>query len=212
MSLHSNSSNTTPQHEHAEIAGLGTTVCGSRGLALAGSFRQILAGTSVAGPARLVSCPSGDNRAVRAAIEPIWPGEVLIIAMPDPNNSGIIGGFLATPMQHRGAAGVVVDGSVRDAAQLHELGLPVWAGGVAVPATTKSGSEDTTEVVVVGEAQIKAADIVIADADADAVVIADSGDAASVLGTGRQRDRHEAELRAAIAAKATTIDLLGLGS
>jgi 4-hydroxy-4-methyl-2-oxoglutarate aldolase len=161
MSLHSDSSSMTPQHEHA-------------------------------------------------AIELTWPGEVLVIAMPEPNNFGIIGGFLGTPMQHCGAAGVVVDGSVRDAAQPHELELPaVWAG-VAVPGTTKSGPVDTTEVAVVGEVQIKAGDIVVADADA--VVIVDSGEAASVLEAGRQRDRHEAELRAAIAAKATTFDLLGLGS
>jgi 4-hydroxy-4-methyl-2-oxoglutarate aldolase len=143
MSLHPDSSSTTPQHEHAEIARLGTaTVCEAD------------------------AAPRG--------------------------------------------AGVMVDGSVRDTAQLHEPGLPVWARGVAVPGTTKSGSVDTTEVVVVEEVQIKAGNIVVADADA--VVIVDSGEVASVLEAGRQRDRHEAGLRAAIAARATTFDLLGLGS
>ncbi|WP_055542723.1 hypothetical protein [Streptomyces neyagawaensis] len=50
-------------------------------------------------------------------------------ARHDPT-AGTLGDILALPAAKRGAAGVVIDGAVRDSAAVAELDLPVFAAGL----------------------------------------------------------------------------------
>ncbi len=70
---------------------------------------QLLPGSHAAGPARTVLCGQGDNLMVHAVIEQIQPGEVLVLTMPEPNQTALIGELLATQVMVRSAAAILVD-------------------------------------------------------------------------------------------------------
>ncbi|HSO93901.1 MAG TPA: RraA family protein, partial [Candidatus Dormibacteraeota bacterium] len=88
---------------------------------------QIIPGSRIAGPARTVQCAQDDNLMVHAVMEKITPGDVLVITMPLPAPVALMGELLATQALQHGAAGVLIDGAVRDSADLVKLGLPIWA-------------------------------------------------------------------------------------
>ena len=70
-----------------------------------------------------------DGRQAREAIETARPGSVLVIDCRGDVRAGSLGGILAARLRARGAAGVVTDGAVRDAAGIAAGALPVYAAG-----------------------------------------------------------------------------------
>ena len=99
---------------------------------------QILTGSRAAGPARTVLCGQDDNLMVHAVIEQIQPGEVLVLSMPEPAPVALVGELLATQVQVRGAAAILVDAAVRDVEELVKLGLPIWTRFIRVKGATKT--------------------------------------------------------------------------
>ena len=67
--------------------------------------------------------------AQRAAIESLQPGEVLVIDARNETEAGTIGDIFAVRAMQLGAAGIVTDGAVRDAAALSRLDIPVYQRG-----------------------------------------------------------------------------------
>ena len=121
----------------AELARLGSATvyeAGNRGRFVDADLHQIVPGSRAAGPARTVRCAQGDNLMVHAAMSALRPGEVLVLTMPEPAPFALFGGLLAIQARARGAAGVLVDASVRDVAELAAHGPPTWARWVRVRA------------------------------------------------------------------------------
>lgn len=168
----------------------------------------LLPDAQVAGPAITVRCGQGDNLMVHAAIEHIRPGHVVVLVMPEPEPVALLGDLLAEQMLRRGAAGVLVDAAVRDAAQLIELGLPVWTRYVRARGPGKAIVGEVNGPVEVGGCPIAAGDFVVLDADGACVVRADRVNA--VLGAAAKRERQEASMRAAFERGELSIDLMFL--
>jgi len=68
--------------------------------------------------------------AQKQAVEQIRPGEVLVIDARGETTAGTIGDILALRAQTRGAAGIVTDGAIRDAARLAALDIPTYHAAV----------------------------------------------------------------------------------
>ena len=68
----------------------------------------------------------GGMNAQKQAIEQIRPDEVLVIDARQEPAAGTIGDILAMRAQARGAAGIVTDGAIRDAARLADLDIPTY--------------------------------------------------------------------------------------
>ena len=65
------------------------------------------------------------------AIESIVPGDFLVLDCGGDVRAGTTGDILAARVKRRGGVGIVVDGALRDAAQIRDLvHLPCWSGGV----------------------------------------------------------------------------------
>jgi 4-hydroxy-4-methyl-2-oxoglutarate aldolase len=169
---------------------------------------QILPGSRVAGPARTVRCGQDDNLMVHAVMASVQPGEVIVLTMPEPRPVALVGDLLATQAKAHGAAGMLIDASVRDVETLAELDLPIWARWVRVKGATKDIPGAIGEPVRVGGATIRQGDIVVLDADGAAVVEAERVD--DVLAASLQREKHERVKRVQLQAGVLSYDLDGL--
>jgi 4-hydroxy-4-methyl-2-oxoglutarate aldolase len=169
---------------------------------------QILPGSRASGPARTVRCSQDDNLMVHAAVAEVEAGEVLVLTMPEPRPVALVGELLGTQMLARGVAAVLVDAAVRDAEELRELGLPVWARWVRVRGAEKRTAGTIGEPVVVGGATIRQGDLVVLDSDGAVVVERERID--EVLTAARAREEREADKRAKLQAGALSYDLDGL--
>jgi 4-hydroxy-4-methyl-2-oxoglutarate aldolase len=156
-------------------------------------LRQLLAGSRFAGPARTVLCGQDDNLMVHAAIERIQPGEVVVLAMPQPRAVALIGELLVTQIRKRGAGAVLCDASVRDVEELGTMGLPIWTHFVRVRGATKTVPGALDVPVEVGGATIRPGDTVVLDADGACVVARERVD--EVLVASRARAAKEAASR-----------------
>jgi 4-hydroxy-4-methyl-2-oxoglutarate aldolase len=171
-------------------------------------LHQIVPGSRVAGPARTVRCAQGDNLMVHAAMAAVRPGEVIVLTMPEPAPFALVGDLLATQALAQGAAGMVIDASVRDVDELAEMGLPIWARWVRVQGAVKETPGELDVPVVVGGATINPGDVIVADADGVAVVEAARVD--EVLTASLAREDKEAVKRAKLRAGALSYELDGL--
>jgi 4-hydroxy-4-methyl-2-oxoglutarate aldolase len=169
---------------------------------------QLVPGSRAAGPARTVLCGQDDNLMVHAAIERIRPGEVLVLAMPEPRPIALVGELLVTQVKVRSAAAILVDAAVRDVEELQKLGLPIWAHFIRAAGASKTAIGELDTPVTVGGTRIAPGDILVLDADG--AVSIPLARAAGVLAAAEARCEREARLREKLLAGAMSYDLHGL--
>ena len=148
-------------------------------------LHQLIPGSSAAGPARTVRCGQGDNLMVHAVMDRAQPGDVLVLTMPEPEPVALVGDLLATQAKERGVVALLVDAAVRDAEDLRELGVPIWARWIRVRGATKSEVGEIDVPIEVGGATIRPGDTVVLDADGAVVVPQERTD--EVLAASRER-------------------------
>lgn len=152
----------------ARLAELGTATVyeasGRRGL-IDLPLIQVVPKSCVAGKARTVQCAQGDNIMVHACIEQIQPGEIVVLALPESQAVALIGDMLVTQMAAAGAAGILLNGAVRDYEALVEIGVPIWTEFVRVCGATKTKIGRLNVPVTLGGSTIYPGDIVVMDAD-----------------------------------------------
>ncbi|MGW2722142.1 RraA family protein [Streptomyces sp. NPDC001492] len=116
----------------------------------------------VAGPAFTVSCPPGDNLMLHAAIHRAAPGSVVVVESGD-LDWALAGGNVCAAAQRRGIEAFVLDGLIRDLAEVREALFPVFARGVIPIPGAKSVVRPLGEPVTCGGVRVEAGDIVVAD-------------------------------------------------
>jgi regulator of RNase E activity RraA len=99
------------------------------------------------------------------------PGSILVFVMQDGLEIAAMGNLMATTAKVRGLAGAVIDGAVRDIAEIRQIGLPVWSRRVS-PATSigRMVSVDKQVAVQCGGVAVAPGDYIVADADGVVVV------------------------------------------
>jgi 4-hydroxy-4-methyl-2-oxoglutarate aldolase len=199
--------------QYAEIAAMGVATVyeamGRTGL-VDTDLRRIVPGSRVAGPARTVLCDQDDNRAVHEAMSLARPGDVLVMAMPQPAPVALIGDLLVTQAIARKVAGILVDAAVRDSDDLETMGLPVWSRFVRSSGATKTSPGRQQVPVRVGGALINPGDLVVLDGDG-AVVVAEA-DGAAALDAARRRIEREAALRKQFESGVLSYELYGMAA
>ena len=123
----------------------------------------------IAGPAYTVSCAPGDNLMLHAAIYRAEPGSVIVVKAGDIDYA-MSGGNVCATAQKRGIVGFVVDGVIRDIAEVRELQFPVFARGVMPIPGKKQGPGTLQTTIICGGVQVEPGDIVVADEEGIAVI------------------------------------------
>lgn len=122
------------------------------------------AGTLV-GTAFTVRTRPGDNLAVHKALELVGPGDVIVVDGGGDVSRALVGEIMKTIAEHRGAAGYVIDGAIRDAAALAASDFPCFARAAIHRGPYKNGPGEINVPVSIGGAVIAPGDIVVGDED-----------------------------------------------
>lgn len=149
----------------------------------------------------------GDNLAVHQGINAAGEGEVLVIDLGGYTEGGHFGDICALACQMRGIAGVVIDGAVRDAEDIIELGLPVFARGLSPAGTTKDSLGKVGVPLVCGGVTVRPGDIVLGDCDG--VVVVPQEREAEVFAAAEAKFVHEIEYVSELKAGANTLEMYG---
>lgn len=164
----------------------------------------------VAGRARTARTPPGQNAAIHRAVHLAQPGEILVVEAGGASRFGPFGDILAACCQQRGMAGAVLDGSVRDAADLRALGFPVFCRGLHPEPTAKTEPGAVDVEINCGGARVRPGDYIVGDEDGVVVIPFEEADA--VRAQAAQVLEREAEIRARMAAGETTFEIFKLGA
>ncbi|WP_448203918.1 4-carboxy-4-hydroxy-2-oxoadipate aldolase/oxaloacetate decarboxylase [Azospirillum sp. sgz302134] len=173
-------------------------------------IKPLYPGMRVCGPALTVFCPNPmDNLMVHVGLALAKPGDVLVVDFKSMEEAGPWGDVLTASAIARGVAGLVIDGCVRDAAAIRDMGFPVFCRGTNMKGTYKTQAiGDINTTITCGGVMVSAGDIVVGDDDG--VVVVPQAEAAATLSKANQREEAEAEFRRQLEAGKTTIEVLQL--
>ena len=171
-------------------------------------IRPVYPGAALCGTAVTVLLQPGDNWMMHVAAEQVLPGDVLVAACTTESEDGFFGDLLATSLQARGAAGLVIDGGCRDIATLQEMGFPVFSRAISSKGTVKATLGSVNIPVVCANALVHPGDVVVADADG--VVVVPAARAADVAAAARKREDNEESKRRRFAAGELGLDIYSM--
>lgn len=122
----------------------------------------------IAGRAFTVKCEQGDHLMLHAAIYEAQKGDV-IVAQGDINYA-LAGGNVCAIAQQRGIVGFVIDGVIRDLAQVRSLAFPVFARGVIPKPGVKKRYTPLNQPIVCGGVKVEPGDYLVADEEGIVVI------------------------------------------
>ena len=137
---------------------------------MAARIKPVAPGMAITGQAFTIDAFHGDNGAIHAALADLPPSVVLVVNGGGLADRAIWGGILNTVAMRREAAGVVVDGAVRDVAELREHGLPVFAAAVSPAGPSKGWGGTVNGPVPCGGVVVQPGDVIRADEDGVAAI------------------------------------------
>ena len=137
---------------------------------MAPEIRNVVNSAVLVGPALTVKVFPGDNLMVHKALDAARPGDVMVIDTSGSQRNAVLGDLVANKAKHRGIAGFIVDGLVRDLPGLLEAGLPVYARGVTPFGPLHRGPGELNHSVSCGGIVVNPGDIVAADTSGIAVI------------------------------------------
>ena len=139
-------------------------------------IRQMWQGIpTIAGKAYTVSCPPGDNLMLHAAIYRAEPGSIIVVKAGDLRYA-LSGGNVCATAQQRGIAGFIIDGVIRDVAEVREAKFPVFAKGVSPVPGKKKALGTLNQPITCGGVAVNSGDIVVADEEGVAVIPANQSE------------------------------------
>jgi 4-hydroxy-4-methyl-2-oxoglutarate aldolase len=163
---------------------------------------------SFAGPAMTVQTMAADNLAIHRAVSMAMRGAVLVVDAGGYDRNAVWGGILHRAAGIRGVAAVVIDGCVRDVAELRESALPCFARGVVPAGPHKGWGGVIGGPIQAGGCPVLPGDLIVGDEDGVAVVPADLAE--TLLQRCRERIEAEGVILARIEAGETTVEIFGL--
>ncbi|KAF1022383.1 MAG: 4-hydroxy-4-methyl-2-oxoglutarate aldolase/4-carboxy-4-hydroxy-2-oxoadipate aldolase [Paracidovorax wautersii] len=121
---------------------------------------RTMVGTAVTARSR-----GGDNLTYLRALEFCRHGDVLVVDAGGDLCNAVVGGILTFYAAQIGLAGVVIDGAVRDVAELRSREFPVYARGVTHRGPYKDGPGEINVPIAVDGMVVNPGDIVVGDQD-----------------------------------------------
>lgn len=133
--------------------------------ALDSGVRCLTKMNQVAGTVCTVSVYPGDNLMVHKALDVARPGDVVMINAHGAAgaSNAVIGDMIATKAKHRGIAGFIIDGLLRDLPGIDDVGLPMFARGTTAVGPLHRGPGEINYPISCGGVVVNPGDIVVGD-------------------------------------------------
>jgi regulator of RNase E activity RraA len=117
------------------------------------------------GTAVTVKTRGGDNLAILRAYDFCRPGDVMVVDAGGDISNALVGGIMTLGAATLGLGGMVLDGAIRDVAEIRQRTFPVYARGVSHRGPYKDGPGAINVPITVGGMPVNAGDIIVGDQD-----------------------------------------------
>lgn len=134
------------------------------------AIKPLARGMKVCGPAFTVKTQPCDNVMLLKAIQLAHPGDVIVLDCGRCVEAGPFGEVAATECVTKGVAGLVTTGSVRDTAEIIDLGFPVYTSGISIVGTVKESLGLINHTICAGDVIVHPGDIILGDDDGIVVI------------------------------------------
>jgi regulator of RNase E activity RraA len=182
--------------------------CQNRMGAMDGRIRPLLPGRSFYGSAITVEEVEGGNLMSHAALELAQPGDVLVIDAKGITTRAWWGAVQTLAAERLGLAAVVVNGVVRDRADIATRSLAIYALGTSPGGPLKGWGGNVNLPIACGGVAVCPGDVVVGDDDGVVVVPRDLAGELSQLCARRQT--LEEGWTEQVEGGASTVDAVGL--
>jgi regulator of RNase E activity RraA len=150
------------------------------------------------GPACTVKVFPGDNLMVHKCLDVAEPGDVVVVDTSASPLTAVLGDLISQKARHRGIAGFVVDGLIRDLPDIEAMGdFPVFARGVTPIGPLHRGPGEINYPIAAGGIVVHPGDVIVGDRNGVVVVPRDT--APDLLGRLQERDEAAKAYAAAVA-------------
>ncbi|WP_406693554.1 glycosyltransferase [Singulisphaera sp. Ch08] len=122
------------------------------------------------GPALTVKVFPGDNLMVHKSLDVAQPGDIVIVDSGGSTSNAVLGDLVSAKAKHRGIAGFIVDGLIRDLPGIEELDFPVFARGTTPIGPLHRGPGEINYSICCGGKVVNPGDLIVADAAGIVVV------------------------------------------
>ena len=172
------------------------------------AIKPVGPGMNFAGQALTAQTMVGDNGTLHYALAKAWDGCVMVVDARAHLETAVWGGILTTAAKAKGIVAVVIDGAVRDVAELCESGIAIYARGVIPNGPHKGfGGSINTPIQCAG-VPVNPGDLVVGDQDGVVVIRPDQ--LPGLMERCKARIAKEEAFVKQIEAGVSTIELMGL--
>jgi 3-hexulose-6-phosphate synthase/6-phospho-3-hexuloisomerase len=133
-------------------------------------MRPLIHGVKISGRAVTVRTEPGDARKPTEAVELAKKGEVIVIDAAGFEESACWGGNDSIGSKQKGLSAVIIDGAVRDTAEIMEMAFPTWVKSVTPNTGGGKGGGAINIQITCGGVSVNPGDIVVADDDGVVVI------------------------------------------
>lgn len=129
----------------------------------------------ISGPAFTVEMVAGENLALHRAIYEAPVGSI-IVAQSNTVDYSVIGGNVALIAKKRGITGFVIDGTVRDIAEIRENEVAIFGRGVLPMPGGKKNAVPVNVPITAGGIAVNPGDVIVADEEGVTVIPKDKAE------------------------------------
>lgn len=137
----------------------------SRMFAGGARLRPMHGGGPLSGAALTVRVRPGDNLMIHKALKLVEPGDVIVVDGGGDLTNALVGELMISYAKAVGAAGIVIDGSIRDSGWIRKNSFPVFAAGVTHRGPYKDGPGEINVPIAIDGMVINPGDLIVGDDD-----------------------------------------------